>query len=436
MTASEINQDLERELPALAAALSPLGRRAVYPKGIPFQAAEARGKTYNGTIGQITDGAGGAVPLPSLAAAFGSMAPDLANAALLYSPIDGLPELRRLWRERQRRGVAAEVPSSLPVVTAGLTHGLSLAADLFAGEGRAVVVPDPFWGNYRQTFDTRTGARLVPAPAYVERRFDPLHLARALDSLPAGEPAVAIANFPSNPGGYSPTAGERRELIGSLLSAATRRPLVVLCDDAYAGLVFDDAVPRESLFWDLAAARHPNLAPIKIDGATKELSFFGGRVGFLTFPAEPGSAAAAALESKVKCLLRATIGSPVAAGQAAVIAALRSPAVEDEVESVRVLLAERWRALTAALDECDPEVLLPLPSNSGCFVVVELPAGLGVDAEALRRHLLDRHDTGVISIPPRHLRLAFCSVAAEALPELVRRVERGARELAGRGEGP
>lgn len=430
--AEAINQDLERELPALGAALSPLGRRAIYPKGIPFQAAEARGKTYNGTIGQITDGAGGAVPLPSLAAALGAMPPDLANAALLYSPIDGLPELRRLWRERQRRGVAAEVPSSLPLVTAGLTHGLSLSADLFVGEGRAVVVPEPFWGNYRQVFETRNGGRLVPAPVYRERRFDPLHLARALDVLPAGEPAVAIVNFPSNPGGYSPDAAERRELLGSLLAAATRRPLVVLCDDAYAGLVFAGGVPRESLFWDLAAARHPNLAPVKIDGATKELAFFGGRVGFLTFATEPASAAAAALESKVKCLLRAGIGSPVAVGQAAVIAALRSSAVEDEVESVRLLLAERWRAMTAALAECDPALLHPLPSNSGCFVLVELPADLGVDTEILRRHLLDHHDTGVVSVPPRQLRLAFCSVAGAALPELVRRVERGVRELAGR----
>ena len=182
----------------------------------------------------------------------------------------------------------------------------------------------------------------------------------------------------------------------------------------------------------LAAARHPNLAPVKIDGATKELAFFGGRVGFLTFAAEPGSAAAAALESKVKCLLRAAIGSPVAVGQTAVIAALRSPSVEDEVESVRLLLAERWRAMNAALAVCDPALLQPLPSNSGCFVLVELPEEIGVDAETLRRHLLDHHDTGVVSVPPRHLRLAFCSVAGEALSELVRRVERGARELAGR----
>ena len=50
-------------------------------------------------------------------------------------------------------------------------------------------------------------------------------------------------------------------------------------------------------------------------------------------------------------------------------------------------------------------------------------------AEAVRRRLLDHHDTGVITVSPRHLRLAHCSVAAEALPELARRVEKAVGEL-------
>jgi hypothetical protein len=50
----------------------------------------------------------------------------------------------------------------------------------------------------------------------------------------------------------------------------------------------------------------------------------------------------------------------------------------------------------------------------------------------VRRHLLDRHDTGLVSIEPRYLRIAHCSVAVEELPELVRRLERWVAELAGR----
>jgi aspartate/methionine/tyrosine aminotransferase len=142
---------------------------------------------------------------------------------------------------------------------------------------------------------------------------------------------VAFLNIPSNPGGYSPAVEERRQLKESLVEVAGKRPLVVICDDAYAGLVFEPEIPGESLFWDLAAA-HPNLIPVKVDGATKEFSFFGGRVGFLTFALDPESETARILENKLKMLVRATIGSPVAASQVILLQALRKKGIEQEVE--------------------------------------------------------------------------------------------------------
>lgn len=425
----EMESALAREAPALSAALSPLGRRAFFSGDIPAQSAEARGKEINATIGQITDGRSGALGLPGLAAAF-SLSPEDLSRALLYSPIEGLPEVRQRWREWQRRGIASGIPSTLPVVTVGLSHGLSLLADLFGGEGKAVAIPDPYWGNYRQAFATRTGSRVLTAPAYRNGRFNPFAIAEALDGLPEGEPAVAFLNIPSNPGGYSPTVEERRQLKDSLLEVAGKRPLVVICDDAYAGLVFEPEIPQESLFWDLAAA-HPNLIPVKVDGATKEFSFFGGRVGFLTFALDPGSETARILENKLKMLVRATIGSPVSASQVILLQALRKQGIEQEVEEVRLLLEGRYRALKQALAEADPALVPALPFNSGCFALVELPESLGLDSETVRRHLLAHHDTGLVSIAPRYLRIAHCSVDKAALPELVRRMERAVKELAG-----
>ncbi len=426
--AQAANDAIRSASPALYDLLSPLGRRVAFPPDIPFQAAEARGRELNGTIGQITDGRGGAVALPSLVSALDGLPPERRNRALLYSPVEGLPELRAAWRAWQRRGQSAARPSSLPLVTVGLTHGLALAADLFGGEGRAVAVPSPFWGNYRQTFATRTGARMLSSPAYRNGRFDPLFAVRALADEPDGEPAVAILNLPSNPGGYSPTPEERGEIRAGLVRIAERRPLVVLCDDAYAGLVFEPDIPRHSMFWDLLDA-HPSLLPVKIDGATKELSFFGGRVGFLTFPFEPESAAARALESKVKCLVRAGLGSPVATSQVVVLAALESGRAEAEVEEARQLLEARYRVLREALDGVDRDLLQPRPFNSGCFALIELGPAVVASADALRRHLLERHDTGLTSIGERHVRIAFCSVEQRALPELVRRLEVGASEV-------
>jgi aspartate/methionine/tyrosine aminotransferase len=427
--AAEVNEALERDTPALFRALSPLGHRIFFPPDIPSQAAEARGKGINGTIGQVTDGRGGAVRLSELVSAFGGLSePDLSQA-LLYSPIEGIPEVRRRWREWQRRQAPAGAPSSLPLVTVGLSHGLSLVADLFGGEGKAVAIPQPFWGNYRQAFATRTGAKVLTAPTYVDGRYNPRCIADALAGLPEGEPAVALLNVPSNPGGYTPDRAERRATVESLLAEAGRRPLVVVCDDAYAGLVYEPEIPRESFFWELAGA-HPNLVAVKIDGATKEFSFFGGRVGFLTFALEPDSEAARSLESKVKLLVRSVVGSPVAASQVVLLQALRKEGIESEDEAVRALLESRYKALKGALAGVDPALMTVLPFNSGCFALVELPERLGLDSEAVRKHLLAHHDTGLISIAPRYLRIAHCSVDEAALPELVKRLEKGIAELA------
>lgn len=426
----DVNRILELSAPALHAALSPLGRRAFYPPDIPVQAQEARQTKYNGTIGIFTDGRGGAVPLPSIDAALALSASD-RDRAFLYSPIPGLDELRVAWQEWQRQGLNDELPSTLPFVTVGLSHALSLVADLFGGEGRAVAIPAPFWGNYRQNFGLRTGAEIRTAPAYRGDRYNPRAVAEALADLPPGETAVAMLNFPSNPGGYSPTADERRELRRSLLEVAERRPLVTIHDDAYNELVYEDGVPKESFFWQMVGS-HDNLIPIKIDGATKEFAFFGGRVGFLTFGLDLSKAASSAVENKLKCLSRAAIGSPVATSQVLLLQALRSGQARREVAAIQAIAGERYRAILPALQRLDPELLRLLPFNAGFFVLLELHESLGLDPHAVRRHLIEHHSAGIVSISPRYLRLATCSVAAEALPELVARVERGVRELAGR----
>ena len=352
----------------------------------------------------------------------------LGRRAVSGGPSPGSLEVRRLWREWQRRGVDPALPSSLPLVTVGLSHGLSLVADLFGGEGRAVAIPSPYWGNYRQAFAVRTGSRVLTAPGYVDGCYNVRAIAEALSGLPDGEPAVAILNLPSNPGGYSLTSAEREAVRASLVEVAERRPLVVVCDDAYAGLVYEPDIPRVSLFWDLIGS-HSNLVPVKVDGATKEFSFFGGRVGFLTFALDPESDEARELEGKLDFLVRTGVGAPVETSQRVLLAGLRKDGIAEEIETVRLLLEGRYRALKGALAETDPELLTVLPFNSGCFALVELPERLGLTSEQVRQHLLDHHETGLISIEPRYLRIAHCSVDAGALPELARRLELGVRDL-------
>ncbi len=315
--------------PALWAALSPLGRRLRMPANfLPQQTAEARGRRFNATIGQITDGHGNAVPLPSLGAALSGLPEAARSRALLYSPVEGLPELRERWRARQRRGQPAERPSSLPIATGGAVHALSLAAQLFAAPGRAVLLPAPPPAGWRETFGLRTGARLATVRGLGMPGLDPALLADALGALEDEAPALVALRLPTGPDEPPLSPAERTLLVRTLVLGAARRPVVVVVDDLWERFAPVDGtgdVASGSLFWDLAGL-HPSLLPLKVDGAEGELGYAGGRIGFLTLPFPPGSAAARELESKVKLLLRAEIGSPSAASQTVLLARLAAEA--------------------------------------------------------------------------------------------------------------
>lgn len=410
--ADSLNDDLAEHLPAAAACLSALGRRCYFPPGIPFQTAEARDARYTATIGQVTNGHGQPLPLPALAEALGRLD---ARQAHLYSPPQGHEALRDAWGARQRRlSGGSTAPASRPVMVHGLTQGLAFAADLFLDEGSPCLIPHPCWGNYRQVFGIRKGARLVPFDLFEDHQYSVEPLRRALAAT--DEPAMLVLNFPHNPSGYTLTRAQVDELVRVV--AAHPGPLAVVVDDAYHKMVWKEGLLDRSLAWDLAEAADPERHVIvKVDGVTKELLFFPGRVGFITFMTDPDGPAAAALESKCKSLARSANGSPVGPSQAAVLHALAQDDLEAQLDAARSVLARRFRALEAILDDLDEPGLVPYPANSGVFALVGVD---GVDAHDLRRRLIADHDVGLISIgSPNAVRVAYCSCAEEDIPALM-----------------
>ena len=407
----QLNERLSTAHPGAWAMLSDLGRRAFLPLGIPQQAAQARHVARRATIGEITDGAGDPLAIPSLARHFATLD---ARQALLYPPQYGFPELRAAWR---RQLAEPDTPASLPVVTSGITHALSLCAELFTGPGVPLVVGVPYWDNYELIFSLKTGCPIVTYPFFGEDgRFNLAGLVAAVRGI--GGPACVLLNFPSNPTGYAPYPDEVEALAGAL--ADLPHPVAVVCDDAYHGLYFDPALYGRSVYGALARAIDPARGVVcKVDGATKELVFFGGRVGFVTFSAE--GPAAEVLEEKAATLIRAAISTVSAPSQAAVLDALRSPTLAQERRAVHDVLATRYEVLRTSVAA---HGLATWPYNSGCFALLKLPARLA--CEATRQRLILDHSVGVIAVPQVNgLRVAFCSIEAEDIPDLVARIARG-----------
>lgn len=416
--AKDRNDRLGALAPEVLEALSPLGRRAFFPKGIPFQAGQASGCAINATIGQITDGAGNPIPLAPLKEKLAAFPP---KDAFLYSPIPGRERARKTWHGKLVKEDVRMATVALPNVSSGICHALSMAADLFFSAGDTLLIPDLYWDNYDQVFLMRLEGDCDTYPFYGEDGgFNVEGLRQKLAAQ--GPKAQVLLNFPSNPSGYSPNPEELKRIAAVLIEAAQERVVVVYCDDAYHGLVFEETATSKSLFFELIEAAQgdtPGLIPVKCDGVTKELSFFGGRVGFLTFGVKPE--AAAILSDKAMSLVRAGIGSPVGLSQYLIEEELLDPRHDAEFEGLRQVMAARYRILKDSLARPTRHWTV-FPFNAGCFCLLQLRDGL--DAEAVRQSLIKDESVGVVSQGNRYLRLAFCSLKDDAILPLVEALER------------
>jgi aspartate/methionine/tyrosine aminotransferase len=431
--AKELNEKIGAAAPEVLAMLSPLGRRLYFPKGILTQGAEAKvkGTRFNATIGIATEGKA-PMYLPSMQRHLSGISPD---EAYNYAPASGKQALRERWREKQLAENPAQRGKSvgLPIVTSALTHGLALVGDLFVAPGDLILLPDQLWGNYRLTYEVRLGAKCVTFPFYAGQGFNCAGFAEALAKHAEGrEKLLVILNFPNNPTGYMPTPAEGDAIARALIAQAQRgTKLVVVTDDAYFGLFFHlgGESMTESLFGTLSNA-HPNLLAIKLDGATKELFVWGLRCGFITYgPGKSESAQAVldALEAKTKGAIRGAMSNSPMLSQSLVEKALASSSLDAERKEKYELLRERaTKVYEVANAPRFRESWSVYPFNSGYFMCIKLKA---VDSEKLRVHLLDKHQTGLISTSPTDLRIAFSCLEASDVEPLFEVVHRGIQEL-------
>ncbi len=108
-------------------------------------------------------------------------------------------------------------------MTNALTHGLSIAADLFVDKGDTVVVPNKFWGNYNLTFGLRRKGNIVTFDLFNEQnKFNTEGLKEAIFQAP-GQKMIVVLNFPNNPTGYTPTEEEAETIIAVLKEAAKEK---------------------------------------------------------------------------------------------------------------------------------------------------------------------------------------------------------------------
>ena len=401
--AIELNDQIRSASPAVFSLISELGKRIYLPKGILSQTAEATTKAHRFNATRAIASEDGDMMHLVVSR---ERVPELPLESIYgYAPVLGQSELREAWKTHllKENPSLAEATLSLPIVTSGMTHGFSLLSELFVDSGDTLILPDKIWGNYRLIFQTKAEANLQTYPFFNASRGFNTHGFREILTSTSGEKLLILLNFPHNPTGYAINRTEAERIVDAVVAHAdTGCRILVMIDDAYAGLWYDASVMHESLF-GLLVGCHPNVVPVKIDGATKEEYAWGLRVAFISFGL--GEVAMQPLEQKFSGLIRANTSGASQISQTLVLEAMKAPGyAEQKQRNYETLKARALKVRKVASDEQYTKFWEVYPSHAGYFTCLNLKFG---NAEKVRQRLLEEHGIGTISLGETELRVAY-----------------------------
>ena len=425
-TVSRINKVLSEQSPNSYDVLSDLGKRLYMPEGIIFQSAQSskHAKECNASIGIATENLGfetegkistenlGPMVLGSVKSFFQNL--DM-NEIFNYAPTAGSLKLRQYWHSkivRQNPCLKDKSDISTPVLTAGLTHGISLASDLFINSGDEIIIADKMWENYNLIFEVRYQAKLTTYPLYTEN-FSGFNL-EALENAIAkstSEKLILLFNFPNNPTGYTATEFEM-DCIATIVKkhADLGKKFVVICDDAYYGLFYSSEIYKGSIFSKLAGI-HDNVLAVKVDGVSKEDYAWGFRVGFVTFADNHKSKEAyAVLEQKATASIRSSVSSCSRIAQSVFENAVMSEGYQAEKDEKFAVLQSRGKMVSDIVYQEKYKGYWDVyPFNSGYFMCLRIKE---IPADTVRKQALFRHGLGTIAFG-QDLRVAFSCIEAD-----------------------
>lgn len=285
-----------------------------------------------------------------------------------------MPELRTAIAEHQKHhyGLSYD-PDREVLVTAGATEAIAASLLALVEPGDEVIALEPYYDSYAAGIALAGGTRVPVTLRPHEGRFR-LDLDELRDAV-TDNTRLLLLNTPHNPTG---TVLSREEL-GEIARLAVERDLLVVTDEVYEHLVFDDAehVP-------LAGFPGMRERTVTIGSAGKTFSFTGWKVGWITSTPDLVTAVRSA-----KQFLTYVASGPF---QYAVAEALALP--DTYFEAFRADLRAKRDVLAAGLTAAGFEVFRPAGTY---FVTTDIrPLGES-DGFAFCRALPER--AGVVAIP-------------------------------------
>lgn len=333
-----------------------------------------------------------------------------APGNLSYGELAGYAPLRELISRRMHvRGIDA-APESI-MITNGSQQGIDLIARLMIDAGDPILVEGPTYIGAMQTFDAyEVDYVVIPMD---DQGIDVEALDARLDTL-ARKPKL-LYTIPAfqNPTGAAMSAARRE----ALLDLAERRGLLILEDDPYGELWFDQP-PTPAL-----RADHPQVIYL---GSFSKTIAPGLRVGWMAPPAE-----------LLELLLMAKEGTDIHSNRIATRTVYHAAEgfLDDHVAQLRGFYAARRDALHEELRRALPSEVEWTVPGGGFFIWLRLPEGASANKMLVTAA---RYDVAFLpgswfypagDVKYNEMRLSFSSLPTERLREGARRLGAAAHDF-------
>ena len=328
---------------------------------------------------------------------------------VFYTSNYGIPALRKeiaKW-ETEHHGVQYDADEVLVTVGVGEATYASMAA--FLEDGDEVLVPNPVWLNYIHV-PSSLGAVPVTYNLKEENNYQ-IDMEELASKITDRTKMIVIVN-PSNPTGGVLS----RETLEKLSQLAIKNDLLVVADEIYSQLVYDDTK-------HVSIASFPGMKErtITLGGFSKAYSMTGWRLGYMCAPRGIIAACVRVHQYTITCASSFV--------QEAAVTALRDCA--DDVEAMRQEYQRRKDYAVKALNEING---ISCNDPQGAFYIFVNVKSLGMSSMEVAEYFLEEAKVAMVpgsafgSEGEGYLRLSYaCSY--EDLQEAIRRIKDAVEKL-------
>jgi N-succinyldiaminopimelate aminotransferase len=191
-----------------------------------------------------------------------------------YPPGRGIPALREAISAHALRHYGLSYDPAIEVlVTTGATEALAAAILAFVNPGDEVIALEPFYDSYAASIELAGGIRVGVGVFGPDFRLDLAELRAAFGP----RTKALLINSPHNPTGMVLGHAELAEIA----RLAIEHDVLVICDEVYEHLTFDDAEHRP-----LATFPGMRERTVRISSAGKTFSATGWKIGWAMSTAE------------------------------------------------------------------------------------------------------------------------------------------------------